>query len=252
MMMNYNGVSSNQQDEQLWKSPQNLPEEQQRKLRLAIDQIKRTGKYDYLTELVEIAELVYAMQQAPKGVILLPKTCNAVCQQIGLLMQQIDDLVQQVVSGLAELEFWLNYNSEDSPIAEIRQTGVGIQKSLEGLNRVTEELISLANDYGQLPQNWSRRAVRYCAEALGLSPEEEKLLLQWHCDSLRYSCQFLLGHVQVELICREWVCIADWRLYSRRFHGYLATISSHGTTLGKLLEQQVKARVPKVEDLIGE
>ncbi|MBE9033030.1 hypothetical protein IQ266_25160 [filamentous cyanobacterium LEGE 11480] len=216
-------------------------------LQLVMQELRRTGRYEVLPQLVRLAEITAAIEAGDTGAQLLPETRDHLCDLVQGRTDAIAEGVQQLQGQFAVLEFWVTNAQAVEPTVELQACGEQMGVIMQALLLAIEQLLDLAERYSVLSQPWYRRVWR---DWRGQSADMQQELLVWYCAGIRYSGQYLAQHVQVDRICQEWGGAAMWGVYYRRINGYLTELPGLTREVGTLLQRRLEARVPETEALL--
>jgi len=183
---------------------------EKRLLHLFVQSVKETGECSY-PDLVSLADSVYEVEQAAAGDVLTNRQLETLCQRLDRDVSEVEKAVESLQQNLAELSSCLQNAQELSS----REQGVDeqIQKAVCEIHRAVHDLIGQAQKYLPLEEKIDKK---------DKDSEKARQQQQWkkQLHDLRYFCDYLEQHLQVNLIKEDFVASQYQQHYFRRVEDY--------------------------------
>lgn len=181
--------------------------EEKRLLALYIQHIQKTGESNYPV-LVSLIQDCFEVEQSSQGLL-----TQAQIQQLSKRLDEdincIESAINNIYWNLEELKVCL----ENKKNISSREQGISeqLQEYLSQLNDGSKDIIQLFNKYINV-DIYSKKD----------QSEEAKKAQIWKecCEDIRYFCEFLNKHLQVEMIKQDYAYSQKEPIYFKRIYDY--------------------------------
>ena len=196
--------------------------EEKRLLSLYIQHIKKTGESNY-PALVSLVEDFFEVENSSEG-LLTQYQIQQFSKRLDDNMKSIKSAVSKINLNLEELKNCLkndkNSSSREQGISEQLQEGLG------QINHCSKDITKLVKRYLEVDQYSEKDKSEEAKNAMKLKEDFQ---------DIRYFCEFLNKHLQVEMIKQDYADSIKEPIYMRRIYKYQDLLLEKASSLKQII-----------------